>query len=446
MRSNGSRSWTPLWSPRFVSAIPISVSPRLEIDRHRQFVSSPLARPRGSSGCRRSARACVGARRARVVGEPEPQHDRPAHAAGGAQRRVTRSTRIISTASSSCRGRGRRPSARCAPIDRLRARVRTGRGSRLCASACRCRPRRARASRRTSASSSSATCRTVPIPRARSFAAVTRPTPHSRSTGSGCRNASSSLRRDHQQSVGLGDGARHLGEELRARDADADREPDFGADLAPEPRGDLGRGAGDPLEPADVEERLVDRERLDIGRKSLEHREHRLARLAVGGHPRRDDGGVRAQPPCLGAAHRGLDPVRTSLRSSPRARLPPRRSPAGRVAEGRRAARPTRRTSRGRRGGSWPLARTYVRASGGWMPRSIRAGERARGSSPPPVRARKRSGGRTLGPGRRFRCYPAAATTTGSGSPSPRPRSSRCLRWPRCSTATGRRTCRRRCR
>ena len=65
------------------------------------------------------------------------------------------------------------------------------RGSRLWASACRCRPdrvpeqppaspRRARRPRRPSRS-----------PRSRSCRAVTGPTPHSRSTGSGCRNASS---------------------------------------------------------------------------------------------------------------------------------------------------------------------------------------------------------------------------------------------------------------
>ena len=56
-----------------------------------------------------------------------------------------------------------------------------------------------------------------------------------------------------------------------------------------------------------------------------------------------------------------------SPRSWPRGRPPTRRSRAGREAEDRRAARPTRRTSRGRRAGSWlhpsrhRRSRTYVR-------------------------------------------------------------------------------------
>src|SRR5439155_926341 len=70
-------------------------------------------------------------------------------------------------------------------------------------------------------------------------------------------------RRHHQEPVGLGHRAGNLGEELGAGYPDRDGETDALADLAPQPRGDLGRRARDPLEAANIEERLVDRESLD---------------------------------------------------------------------------------------------------------------------------------------------------------------------------------------
>ena len=104
---------------------------------------------------------------------------------------MTRSTSPISDASSSSIDVGLRPSARCDPIEPRRRPVRTDRGSRLCASACRWRPDATPSIDTSTDSGSTATCRTFEIPRARSFAAVTGPTPHSRSTGSGWRNLSS---------------------------------------------------------------------------------------------------------------------------------------------------------------------------------------------------------------------------------------------------------------
>ena len=80
-------------------------------------------------------------------------------------------------------------------------------------------------------------------------------------------------------------------------------------DVAAQPRCDLGRRPGEALHAAHVEERLVDREPLDERGRVLEHPEHRLARLGVGGHPRPDDDRVRAEPPCLAAAHGGADAV-----------------------------------------------------------------------------------------------------------------------------------------
>ena len=107
-------------------------------------------------------------------------------------RRASRSTSPMIKASSSSCDRGPRPSARCPPIEPRRRPTSTRRGSRLCASAWIWRPP-ARPSIETRTSSPSpATWPTVVIPRLRSFSDVTRPTPHSRSTGSGWRKPSSS--------------------------------------------------------------------------------------------------------------------------------------------------------------------------------------------------------------------------------------------------------------
>ena len=175
---------------------------------------------------------------------------------------------------------------------------------------------------------------TVRRPRSCSFAAVTRPTPQSRSTGSGWRNPSSSSGGTTSRPFGFATAARHLREELRSGDADRDRQPDL---VEHPPRGAAPRSrwrSREPLEPANVEERLVDREPLDERRGVLEDREHRLARLRVRGHPRADDDRVRAEPPRLPAAHRRPDRRTPSPRSSPRARPRLRRSPVDREAVG----------------------------------------------------------------------------------------------------------------
>ena len=110
-----------------------------------------------------------------------------------------------------------------------------------------------------------------------------------------------------EQAVGLRRAARHLGEELRPRHSDRDRQPDPLQHVAPQPHRDLDRRARQPAQSADVEERLVDREPLDERRRVLEHPEHRLARLGVGRHPRRDDDRTRAQPPGVRTPHRRAD-------------------------------------------------------------------------------------------------------------------------------------------
>jgi hypothetical protein len=119
--------------------------------------------------------------------------------------------------------------------------------------------------------------------------------------------------RDDEQAVGLGDAARDLCEELGPGDADRDREADPLADVAPQPRGDLDRLARDPLHPAHVEERLVDRQPLDERRRVAEYGEHGLARGDVRLEARRHHGRVGAQPPRLAPAHRGAHAARLRL-------------------------------------------------------------------------------------------------------------------------------------
>jgi hypothetical protein len=120
-------------------------------------------------------------------------------------------------------------------------------------------------------------------------------------------------RRDHQQAVGLGHLAGHLGQELGARHAHRDREPHPLAHLAPQPGGDVGRRPGQAPQAADVEEGLVDRQGLDQRRGVVEDGERGLAGLRVGRHPRRDHHRRRAQPPGLGPAHRRAHAARLGL-------------------------------------------------------------------------------------------------------------------------------------
>ena len=116
-----------------------------------------------------------------------------------------------------------------------------------------------------------------------------------------------------QQPIGLGDATGDLGEELGACHTDGDREPDPFEDVAPQPHRDLGRCARHSSQPADIEERLVDRQPFDQRCRVVEHREHGLARLGVGRHPGVDDDRLRAQTARLRPTHRASDAVRLGL-------------------------------------------------------------------------------------------------------------------------------------
>ena len=235
--------------------------------------------------------------------------------------------------------------------------------------------RPARASTPAPASGSCATSPTVAMPRSRSLAAVTGPTPHSRSTGSGWRNDSSLVGRDHEQAVGLGHAARHLGEELRAGHADGDR---------------AGRPARGRRAAAARRSRwacptpAAGRPRRGRPRRSTAPRPAawcpRTPRTPPCWPRSRPTCGARPRRPGDTAAAPGAPPIARSDAEGPglvagrqhHARR--RRSPAGPADEDRRAARPRRRRRRGRRAGSWrhrtrTHVRIRVRASrrvGGW--------------------------------------------------------------------------------
>ena len=121
------------------------------------------------------------------------------------------------------------------------------------------------------------------------------------------------LGRDEQQAVRLRRVARHLRQRLRPRDADRDRQPDLLADVAPQTRRDLARRPLDPLEPADVEERLVDRQRLHLRARLLEDLEHRLACRDVRREARLDRDQVRAELARFPPAHGGANAERARL-------------------------------------------------------------------------------------------------------------------------------------
>ena len=243
-------------------------------------------------------------------------------------RRVTRSTRPTRTASSvSGERRVARPpegvlrtDRSAAPAgphrarDRDCARARAGAG-----------PSPGPSIETSTASASRATSPTVEIPRSWSLRAVDRtdaPEPLDRKR---MEELELAIGRHDEQSVGLGDPARHLREELGARDADGDREADPFEHVAAQSRRDLDRRARHLRQTADFEEGFVDRQSLDQRRRVPEHLEHRLARLGVRRHAGRDDDRPRAQPARLPRRPSRCGPRTPWPRSSPRARRHRRR-------------------------------------------------------------------------------------------------------------------------
>ena len=229
--------------------MPTSVSPRCSIMRQRGG-QQRRARRRGSvSVLRGRVRQRVRPRRAREVVEAQAQHDRAPDAARGAHppgdpvdERDERRRRPPPAT------RGARPSARCdadraAPAadagpaaGRGCARARGGAG-----------PTRGRASRRARASPSRGDLADGRDPAARAAcAAVTGPTPHSRSTGSGCRKASSPSGGTTSSPSGLATPLATLARNFVRATPTVIGRPTRSQHLAPQPHGDLDRRAREP--------------------------------------------------------------------------------------------------------------------------------------------------------------------------------------------------------
>ena len=173
-------------------------------------------------------------------------------------------------------------------------------------------------------------------------------------------------RRHEQQAVGLCHAARHLGQKLRPRDPDRDRQ----ADLCCARRPAAGRRshAGRPCAEGCGRRGTPRRSRgprpaASCPRRRSRRRGSPRCMRTYAARPRRHPGRAGGPHPRSSACRRrGPSP-----RSSRRARPSRRRAPACRATLAGRAARPQRRTSRGRRGGSSArgshrrFKRTYVR-------------------------------------------------------------------------------------
>ena len=183
---------------------------------------------------------------------------------------------------------------------------------------------------------------------------MTGPTPQSRSTGSGCRNSSSPPGGTTRRPSGFATPLATLARNLVRATPDGDRQPDLLEHVAPQPRGDLRRAC--PRSARARRRRGTPRRSTAPRRAAWCPRRPRTppcsprCRLDMRGC---DDDRAAGTAGAPAAAHRGADAVRLGLVARRQHDAAARRSPGGRAAADRRAARPRRRTRRGRHGGSW---------------------------------------------------------------------------------------------
>ena len=119
--------------------------------------------------------------------------------------------------------------------------------------------------------------------------------------------------RHHEQPVGLAHRGRELGHELGGGHADRAGQPMLTVDAGPDPPGDGGGRPQPPDGPADVQERLIERERLDLGGHPAEQGHDLLGDGAVDPVARRHEHGLRAQPPRPADRHGRPHPERARL-------------------------------------------------------------------------------------------------------------------------------------
>ena len=346
--------------------MPTSVMPRSSI-------SGPAARaaPRAASrivvGVRGRAGQRVRPGRPGEVVEPQPQHDGAADAVGGPhapghpvdqpdQHRRRRSSGV----------RGRRPSARCAPIEPAppahlhrprvpvvgqRVQVPAGAPARASTPA---RVRRARAT--------SPTVRDAPL--VQLPGGHRRRHPRAAPPASGCRNASSPSGGTTSSPSGLATPLATLARNFVRATPTVIGSP---TRVATSRRSRAAISTGVPDDPCAGRRRRGTPRRSRCPRPAAWCRANtsKTAWLAsvYALNARRDDDRVAGRAAAPAPRPSRCARRTPSPRSSPRARLRRRRSPAARAAAGRRAARPTRRTSRGRHAGSSARTRTHVRTA-----------------------------------------------------------------------------------
>ena len=114
-------------------------------------------------------------------------------------------------------------------------------------------------------------------------------------------------RRHDDQAVGLAQLRRDLRHELRRPDPDRRREPDLGADRRLDRAPDRLAVAEQRLRAGDVEEGLVDRDRLHLRREPPQDRHHLAADLLVLAPVDRQEHALRTEPARRPQRHRGVD-------------------------------------------------------------------------------------------------------------------------------------------
>ncbi len=336
------------------------------------------------------------------------------------------------------------PNVCSCPIDFAGSPVATGSASIPCArstSAAPCFPnRRSRAS-----GGSAARSPIVWTPNSRRTAAVFSPTPHSREIGSGARNAASSPGGTTTSPSGLRRSDPIFATSFVAATPTEAVSPTSSWTVALDRPGDRLAVAEQRPRPGHVEERLVDGDRLHLGREPAEDRHdlaagrlvpapvHRQEHAAAGRAGTRSAAASRS-----GRRTRGPRswPPRPRPAASDRSR---RRSPASRAAPAGRAAPPRRRTRRGRRGGwsgrsranSAPRARTPARDAGCYALRTVSRCSRGKMAHGTAIEEPRHGDGRTHArlPGRDVRRAPGRARGAPPGAvglrPHERPRGGR---------------------
>ena len=138
-----------------------------------------------------------------------------------------------------------------------------------------------------------------------SRAALTLPTPKMKLTGFGARKPSRFACAQHGKAARLVEIGSDLGQEFVAGESDRDGDRELLLDLGGKARQHLGRReAVQALGAGEIEERLVDRQRLDQWRQRQHHLPHLAADARIFLHVRPHHAGLRAEPQRLEHRHR----------------------------------------------------------------------------------------------------------------------------------------------